>query len=83
MALSFLTRVSAVCPMMSHHCLDPHDSYAQAEVLVTFEGAFPDVHLVSAIDGDGDDILPDLIDEQRRDLIQEIAAFYCGARTAA
>ncbi|WP_027171284.1 hypothetical protein [Methylobacterium sp. 10] len=69
--------------MMSHRCLDPHDSYAQAEVLVTFEGVFPDLRLLSAIDGEGDDILPDLIDEQRRDLIQEIAEFYCGARTAA
>lgn len=83
MALSFWTPLSAVCPMMSHRCLDPHDSYAQAEVLVTFEGVFPDLRLLSAIDGEGDDILPDLIDEQRGDLIQEIAEFYYGARSAA
>lgn len=69
--------------MMSHHCLDPHDPYAQAEVLVTFEGLFPDIRLVSAIDGEGDDILSDLIDEQKRDLIEEIAASYREARTAA
>lgn len=83
MAFSFLTEVSAVCPMMSHHCLDPHDPYAQAEVLVTFEGVFPDIRLLSAIDREGDDILSDLIDEQKRDLIDEIAAFYYEARSAA
>lgn len=83
MALFCFISLSAVCPMMSHRCLDPHDSYAQAEVLVTFDGVFPDVRLLSAIDGEGDDILPDLIDEQRRDLIQEIAEFHYGARSAA
>lgn len=69
--------------MLSHQCLDPHDPYAQAEVLVTFEGVFPDIRLVSAIDREGEDILSDLIDEQKRDLIEEIFAFHHEARTAA
>ncbi|GJE15711.1 hypothetical protein [Methylobacterium marchantiae] len=73
--------------MANHLCLDPHDPYAQAEVLVVFEGTLPEIRLLSAIDQEGDDILPDLVEQQRRDLIQEIAAFLdpdsYGARAAA
>lgn len=59
--------------MASHFCLDPHDPYAQAEALVTFEGEFPAIRLLSVIDRDGDDILSDLIEQQKLDLIREIA----------
>ncbi len=54
--------------MPSHACIDPHDQYAQAEVLVAFETTAGVVRLVSAHDASDDDILPDLDDIQRRAL---------------
>jgi hypothetical protein len=60
----------------NHFCLDPNDPYAQTEVLVIFEGSYPDIRLLSVIDGNKDEILSDLVIEQQRDLIREIAAFY-------
>ncbi|GJE15721.1 hypothetical protein [Methylobacterium marchantiae] len=62
--------------MANHFCLDPNDPYAQTEVLVIFEGSYPDIRLVSVIDRHEEEILSDLVDEQQRDLIREIAAFY-------
>ncbi|WP_027171432.1 hypothetical protein [Methylobacterium sp. 10] len=62
--------------MSNHLCLDPNDPYAQSEVLVFFEGRYPDIRLLSVIDGNDDEILSDLVHEQQRDLIREIAAFY-------
>ncbi|WP_019906311.1 hypothetical protein [Methylobacterium sp. 77] len=62
--------------MANHICLDPNDPYAQTEVLVFFEGRYPNIRLLSVIDGNADEILADLVDEQQRDLIREIAAFY-------
>ncbi|MCC0807167.1 hypothetical protein FPV16_13155 [Methylobacterium sp. W2] len=62
--------------MSNHFCLDPNDPYAQSEVLVFFEGRYPDIRLLSVIDGNDDEILSDLVHEQQRDLIREIAAFY-------
>lgn len=62
--------------MANHYCLDPLDPYAQAEVLVIFDGIHPDIRLLSVIDKDEDDILSALVEEQRRDLIREIGAFH-------
>ncbi len=62
--------------MPKHYCIDPHDSYAQREVLVEFAGCPYDVHLIAAIDESGADILPDHVEEQCRDLQREIAAFF-------
>nr|WP_210348588.1 hypothetical protein [Methylobacterium sp. SD274] len=56
--------------------MDPNDPYAQSEVLVFFEGQYPDIRLLSVIDRNDDEILSDLVHEQQRDLIREIAAFY-------
>nr|WP_210322833.1 hypothetical protein [Methylobacterium bullatum] len=56
--------------------MDPNDPYAQSEVLVFFEGRYPDIRLLSVIDGNDDEILSDLVIEQQRDLIREIAAFH-------
>ncbi|KQP04531.1 hypothetical protein [Methylobacterium sp. Leaf93] len=67
--------------MASHVCLDPHDPYGQSEALVMFEGEFPAIRIVSVIDKDGDDILSDLIEQQRLDLIHEIAEA-CGQSTS-
>ena len=59
--------------MPEHVCLDPHDPYAQREVRVAFERIGSGFHLIAAIDACDDDILPDLVDAQRADLIREIA----------
>ncbi|WP_244474460.1 hypothetical protein [Methylobacterium sp. Leaf85] len=45
-------------------------------MFVVFEGRYPDMRLLSVINRDHDDILSDLVEEQRRDLIREIGAFY-------
>lgn len=62
--------------MPSHACIDPHDQYAQQEVLVAFETTAGVVRLVSAHDASDDDILPDLDDVQRRALEREILDDY-------
>ncbi|WP_019904250.1 hypothetical protein [Methylobacterium sp. 77] len=62
--------------MANHYCLDPFDSYAQDEVLVIFEGTYPHIRLLSVIDKNKNDILSALVDEQRHDLVREIAAFH-------
>ncbi|TXM71903.1 hypothetical protein FV222_25870 [Methylobacterium sp. WL103] len=59
--------------MPEHVCLDPHDPYAQREVRVAFERIGSGFRLIAAIDACDDDILPDLVDAQRADLIREIA----------
>ncbi|WP_019903084.1 hypothetical protein [Methylobacterium sp. 77] len=62
--------------MANHYCLDPFDPYTQSEVLVVFDGSYPALRLLSVIDKDEADILAELVDEQRRDLIREIGAFH-------
>ena len=62
--------------MPSHYCLDPHDQYAQAEVLVEFEKDATAVRLISVLDASDDDILSDLEDIQRRALESEIIDAY-------
>lgn len=59
--------------MPKHYCLDPHDPFAEREVLVTFETCEGDIRLVSAIDADGDDILSDLSEFQQEGLRRELA----------
>lgn len=59
--------------MPKHVCIDPHDPYAQREVHVEFERIGSGFRLIAAIDDCRDDILPDLIDAQRDDLIREIS----------
>ena len=59
--------------MPEHLCLDPHDPYAQRQVLVAFEISASGIRLISAVDGDGEDILADLEEVQRRDLAREVA----------
>lgn len=68
--------------MANHYCLDPLDPAGELEVFVVFEGKYPNVRLLSVINRDHDDILPDLVEEQRRDLIREIGAFYRPPQTA-
>ncbi|KQO57610.1 MULTISPECIES: hypothetical protein [unclassified Methylobacterium] len=68
--------------MANHYCLDPLDPSGEAEVFVVFEGKYPNVRLLSVISRDHDDILADLVEEQRRDLIREIGAFYRPPLTA-
>ncbi|WP_311275536.1 hypothetical protein [Methylobacterium sp. WCS2018Hpa-22] len=51
-------------------------------MFVVFEGKYPNVRLLSVISRDHDDILSDLVEEQRRDLIREIGAFYRPPLTA-
>jgi hypothetical protein len=55
-----------------HLCIDPLDSYAEREVLVAFEATGSSYHLTAAIDRDGQDILPELTDAQRRDIQDEL-----------
>lgn len=59
--------------MPEHVCLDPHDPYAQREVRVAFERVGSGFRLIAAIDDCDDDILPDLVDAQRADLLREIS----------
>lgn len=60
--------------MFTHNCLDPHDPFAEREVLVEFEIDASGIRLIAARDAEGHDILPDLIDVQRDDLRCELAA---------
>jgi hypothetical protein len=62
--------------MPQHSCIDPQDPYAQLEVLIVFECGPFGIHLVSALDEWNVDVLPDLVEEQRRDLQCEIAVYY-------
>ncbi|MGH1575022.1 hypothetical protein ACRAWG_35735 [Methylobacterium sp. P31] len=62
--------------MPKHLCLHPYDPYAQQEVLVEFVLAKSGILLVSAVDAASEDILPDLEDMQRADLLREIADAY-------
>lgn len=59
--------------MPTHKCLDPHDPYAEHEVLVEFEITSSGLRLVSVIDDQHDEILHDLIEPQREDLRRELA----------
>ena len=59
--------------MPKHLCVDPHDPYAQREVLVVFEREDAGIRLISVTDASGQDILPDLEEVQRQDLRREIA----------
>lgn len=60
--------------MPKHYCLDPHDPYAEREVLVEYEPTAAGLRLIAAIDDCDEDILPDLIDAERDDLRRELAA---------
>ena len=60
--------------MPKHLCIDPHDPYAQHEVMVEFERTGSGFHLVAVIDELDDDILGDLVEAQRDDLQRELAA---------
>lgn len=62
--------------MPKHLCIDPQDPYAQREVLIEFEGSPFGIHLITALDEWNVDILPDLVEEQRKDLQREIAVYY-------
>ncbi|MGH1575228.1 hypothetical protein ACRAWG_37010 [Methylobacterium sp. P31] len=62
--------------MLTHCCLDPQDPYAEREVRVAFEWAADGPHLIAALDEQATDILPDLVEAQRDDLRQEIAAAF-------
>lgn len=59
--------------MPKHLCLHPYDPYAQQEVLVEFELGTSGILLLSVVDVANEDILPDLEDMQRADLLREIA----------
>ena len=60
--------------MPKHYCLDPHDPYAEREVLVEFQQTTAGLLLIAAVDDCDEDILPDLIDSQCEDLRRELAA---------
>ena len=60
--------------MLTHSCLDPHDPFAEREVLVEFTHDTAGLRLLAARDAEGYDILPDLLDVQRDDLRRELAA---------
>jgi hypothetical protein len=62
--------------MPAYYCIDPLDPYAEQEVLVTYEVRKPMIAIISAVDRDGLDILPDLTDECVRMLKLEIAVYY-------
>ncbi|MBP1181063.1 hypothetical protein [Methylobacterium sp. PvR107] len=63
--------------MPKHLCIDPLDSYAEREVLVAFEAAGSSFHRTAAIDRDGQDILSELTEAQRKD-IQDALIEACG-----
>jgi len=60
--------------MFTHNCLDPHDPFAEREVLVAFTVDASGIRLLEVKDAEGHDILPDLVDAQRDDLRCELAA---------
>lgn len=59
--------------MPKHLCIDPHDPYAQQEVLVEFERIGSGFRLVAVVDDRDDDILTDLDEAQCDDLRRELA----------
>lgn len=59
--------------MPKHLCIDPHDPYAQHEVMVEFERIGLGFRLVAVIDDLDDDILADLTEAQCVDLRRELA----------
>lgn len=58
---------------MNHFCIDPQDPYAQDEVLVTFQESASQFRLLSAINGAGEDVLDELLEIQREDLLLELS----------
>lgn len=62
--------------MPKHYCLDPHDPYAEREVLVEFQPTTAGLLLIAVIDDCDEDILLDLIDVQRDDLRRELVAAF-------
>ena len=68
------TRCVSVAIMLTHHCLNPQDPYAEREVRVAFEWAADRPRLIAVLDEHEADILPDLVDVQRDDLRREIVA---------
>lgn len=58
--------------MPKHLCIDPHDPYAQQEVMVEFERIGSSFRLLAVIDDLDDDILSDLVEAQRDDLRREL-----------
>lgn len=62
--------------MPSHYCIDPHDQYSQAELLVEFEGSIGNMRLISARDDADEDVLSDLEGPERLALETEITADY-------
>ncbi|MHC2107177.1 hypothetical protein [Methylobacterium sp.] len=63
--------------MPKHLCIDPHDPYAQDEVMVEFERDGTGFRLVAVIDERDEDILADLVEAQRDDLRRELADADC------
>lgn len=59
--------------MPKHLCIEPHDPYAQGEVLLEFEPTGAGFRLVAVIDDHHGDILPDLVEAQCDDLRCELA----------
>jgi hypothetical protein len=59
--------------MPIHSCLDPQDPYAEREVRVAFAWGVAGPRLIAVLDEQGANILPDLIEAQRDDLLREIA----------
>ena len=45
-------------------------------MVIEFEGSPFGIHLINAVDEWNIDILPDLVEEQRKDLEREIALYY-------
>lgn len=58
--------------MPKHYCLNPHDPYAEREVLVEFEATTAGLLLIAAIGDADEDILSDLTDAQLDDLRREL-----------
>lgn len=58
--------------MPKHLCIGPLDSCAEREVLVDFEMAGSSCRLTAAIDRDGQDILSELTEAQRKDIQNEL-----------
>jgi hypothetical protein len=62
--------------MPTHRCIDPHDPFAQAEVLVDFEVMASGVRLISVRDASDSDTLSDLDEVHRQALESEILDVY-------
>ncbi|MCJ2059501.1 hypothetical protein MKL09_23540 [Methylobacterium sp. J-048] len=64
--------------MLTHICIDPTDQYGEAEVVVVFKKSDGAIRLITVTDTGHHDILPDLEEVQRQDLLHEIAEAFRG-----